>query len=64
MITGGFHLPDDIDLPEHVLFTHQLEDFRGAFSSADLAVTDIETFGRASNNGDADWFVAIQGRKR
>lgn len=62
-ITGGFHLPDGIDLPEHVLFTHQLEDFRKSFSGAGLDVRDIQTFGRTGDNGGADWFVAIQGLK-
>jgi SAM-dependent methyltransferase len=63
-IIGGFHLPDGIDLPEHVLFTHQLEDFRQSFLGAGLDVRDIQTFGRASDNGGADWFVAIKGLKR
>jgi SAM-dependent methyltransferase len=62
-ITGGFHLPDGIDLPEHVLFTHHLEDLSKSFSGAGFDVTDIQTFGRTGDNGGADWFVAIQGLK-
>jgi ubiquinone/menaquinone biosynthesis C-methylase UbiE len=62
-ITGGFHLPDGIDLPEHIFFTHELRDLSGSFSKAGLDVRDIQTFGRASDNGGADWFVAVQGLK-
>jgi len=34
-IFGGFHLPDGIELPEHILFTHQDAESTGLLQSRD-----------------------------
>jgi hypothetical protein len=62
-ITGGFHLPEGIDLPEHVLFTHQLSDLTESLQRAGLAVQNMEALGRGSYERGEDWFIAIQGCK-
>lgn len=61
-IVGPVTIPGN-RMEKNIIYFHSLEALLGSFKNAGLEIEHCEAYGRGIDEADADYFIAIQGRK-